>query len=86
VFPFKIAQENIENLRLKAKEYHVHYCFHNDIGSMIPLHEGVRSKTGRQIDYAKYWKKPTVSILKEDMAVIKEDTEWSNYILFQRNV
>jgi hypothetical protein len=74
--PFKITQENIENIKLKTEEYHVHYCFHNDIASLVPLHEGLHSKTGRQIDYTKYWKKPTIYILKEGTDVIKEDTEW----------
>jgi len=74
--PFKINQETIENIGLKSKEYHVHYCFHNDLADLIPLYEGVRSKTGRQIDFANFWKKPTIYILKEESGIIREDTDW----------
>lgn len=74
--PSKINQENIENIKLKSKEFHVHYCFHNDMSDLVPLFEGGHSKIGRQINFEKYLKKPTVYILKEGSDVIKEDTEW----------
>ena len=74
--PLRITQENIENIGLKSKEYHVHYCFHNDLADLVPLFEGTRSNTGRQIIFTNYWKKPTMYILKEGSGVIKEDTDW----------
>jgi hypothetical protein len=74
--PSKITQENIENIKLKSKEYHVHYCFHNDLSYLVPLFEGGSAKTGRQINFEKYWKKPIIYILKEGSDIIKEDTEW----------
>jgi len=74
--PLKITQANLENIKLQSKEYHVHYCFHNDMADLVPLFEGARSNTGRQIDFAKFWKKPTVYILKEESGIIKEDIDW----------
>lgn len=74
--PFRITQENVEKIELKSKEYHVHYCFHNDLADLVPLFEGAHSKTGRQIDFANYWKKPTIYILKEGSDIIKEDIDW----------
>jgi hypothetical protein len=74
--PLKITQENIENIELKSKEYHVHYCFHNDLADLVPLFEGLHSKTGRQINFTNYWKRPIVYILKEESGIIREDTDW----------
>jgi hypothetical protein len=70
----KITQDNIEQINLKSKEFHVHYCFQTDLINIVPLFEGC--KTGRQVNYANYWRKPTVYVLKEGSDVINEDTEW----------
>lgn len=74
--PFKITQENIEKINLKSKEYHVHYCFQGDLINIVPLYEGAHCRTGRQIHFANYWRKPTIYVLKEGSDTIMEDTEW----------
>ena len=74
--PFKITQENIEQIDLKAKQFHVHYCFQTDLIDLVPLYEGAHSRTGRQVNFAKYWRKPTVYVLKEGSEIIREDNEW----------
>ncbi|MCL5876348.1 MAG: hypothetical protein M1540_00870 [Candidatus Bathyarchaeota archaeon] len=72
----KISQENIEQLNINCKEFHVHYCFHNDLRSLVPIYEGGRCKTGRQINLPSYWRKPMVYILREGTDTIREDNEW----------
>lgn len=73
--PLRIGQANIQDIKLPAKEYHVYYSFHNDMRYLVPLFEG-RSKTGRQISFKNYWKKPTIYVLKEGSEIVKEDNDW----------
>lgn len=80
--PLRIDQANIQNIKFPAKEYHVYYSFHNDLGHLVPLFEGARSKTGRQINFKNYWKSPTIYILKEGSEIIKEDNDWLKKTLF----
>jgi hypothetical protein len=72
----KLTQENIEQLNISAKGFHVHYCFQTDLRNIVPIYEGAACKTGRQINVPTYWRKPTVYILKEGSDVIKEDNDW----------
>jgi hypothetical protein len=72
----KITQENIEHIKITSRGFYVYYCFQNDLHNIVPIYEGERCKTGRQIYIPTYWKKPSVYVLKEGSEVIREDNEW----------
>jgi hypothetical protein len=72
----KITQDNILQLNIKSREYQVYYCFQNDLRNLVPIYEGARCKTGRQVNIPSYWRKPMVYVLREESEIIKEDNEW----------
>jgi len=82
----KITQENIEQIGLKSKQYHVHYCFQTDLSNIVPLYEGAHAKTGRQVKFANFWIKPSVYVVKEGSEVIREDNEWLRQTQFYNAV
>ena len=84
--PSKITQDNIERINLKSKQFHVHYCFQNDLHNLVPIYEGAHCKTGRQINFSNFWRKPMVYVLKEGSDVIKEDTDWLHQTSFFNSV